>query len=110
MARTLAVPNHRSSANSTHVLQPVTWDQPQSEEEIMNFVVEYLRTDEGTWYKHTVNDASIALVLPLPQSNTTYSLRVAAVSVAGQGPFSEVTTFSYTSECSELSNCHAKIT
>lgn len=100
MASTVAVANHKSSTNSTHVMQPVTWVKPQSEEEIIKYVVEYQKT-EGSWYNHTVNNASIVLVLPLPQSNSTYSLRVAAVSVAGQGPFSEVTTFSYTSECSD---------
>lgn len=107
MANTVTVANLRRSINSTHVMQPVSWDKPQSAEEIINYVVEYQKTEEGRWYNHIVNNASIVLVLPLPQSNTTYSLRVAAVSDAGQGTFSEETTFSYTSECSELINSYS---
>ena len=100
-ANTVTIADLRRSTNSTHVMQPVTWDKPNSDQEISNYVVEYRRTKEGSWYNHTVNNASIVLALPLPQSNTTYSLRVAAVSVAGKGNFSEVSNFSYTSECTE---------
>ena len=89
-----------NSSYSITIIQNITWDAPPNHHNIKRYFIRYekkrqTRRDEMTM--NTINNmtqASLTLLVPRGQTST-YSVRVAAVSEAGHGEFSDRVDFSY---------------
>ena len=90
--------------NKVNVIQNITWDAPPNHHNIQHYLIKYQRQGQPTSSetRTSSNATQASLVLLVPQGQTsTYSVRVAAVSEAGQGEFSDRVDFNYSRKATQ---------
>ena len=97
-----AAPVQSSDIKGGYINQTISWRRPDNHTHITHYLIQYRasRREIERSELTTVNSPHnlTVLILPIPANSTTYSVRVAAVSEAGQGEFSDKVDFTYSSE------------
>ena len=87
-----------ANRNKVEVFQNITWDAPSNHHNIHHYLIKYQMqgqpTSSETRTSSNATQATLELLV-LRGKTSTYSVRVAAVSEAGQGEFSERMDFNY---------------
>ena len=98
------VPVMHSDVQKDYINQAIMWERPENHSHITHYLIQYGVCNTSRENRSTVSSTttSTVLMLPIPTNATTYSVWVAAVSVAGQGEFSDRQEFSYSSKLNRL--------
>ena len=91
-----------NSNGSITITQNITWEAPPNHYSIQYYIIKYQlqgQTPSSVTMRTSNNATQATLLLQVPRGETsTYSVRVAAVSEAGQGEFSDRVGFNYSSK------------
>ena len=83
----------------------VTWSAPQSDLPITNYTVQYRASDTQQWRSHSVSPPSTSTLLTGLNAGAGCIVRVRAVSVIGDGAWSEEIMRCDDSECLWTMQC-----
>ena len=96
------VPVQHTGTGGAYIHQKVSWERSVNHSHITHYLIQFganvTSNENGENALRTVNSTTNSIVLSLPTIATSYSVWVAAVSVAGQGEFSDREEFSYSSK------------
>ena len=100
------VPVQPSDILEGYIHQNISWESPDNPSHITHYLIQYganvTSRENGGEALRTVlvnsTTTSTVLMLPIPTNATNYSVWVAAMSVAGQGEFSDRVEISYSSK------------
>ena len=99
-------PVQPSEIGGDYIHQTISWEKPVNHDHITHYLIQYganaTSRENGENALRTVNSTTNSVELSLPTIATSYSVWVAAVSVAGQGEFSDRKEFSYSSKLNRL--------
>ena len=102
-------PVHPSNIGGGYINQTISWEGPDNHDHITHYIIQYganvtIRENEVNAIS-AVNSTTNSVVLSLPTIATSYSVWVAAVSLAGHGEFSDRVEFSYSSKLNKPHKC-----